>query len=191
LVKLHVPGNHSILNSLAAIAVAAELGISFDLSREALARFQGVDRRFQVKAKTSDFLVVDDYAHHPSEIRTTLQAARSGWNKRILAVFQPHRYSRLYHLMDDFAGCFDLADIVVLTEIYAAGEKPIADIDVDHLAKKMNHPNLIVHKDLATLPEKVLSIAKPGDLILFLGAGNITAVADRTAKLVLEKTPTQ
>jgi UDP-N-acetylmuramate--alanine ligase len=186
-VKLNVPGKHSIVNSLAAIAVAGELGISFDTARAALAGFHGVDRRFQLKCNVNDILVIDDYAHHPTEIAATIRAARAGWNRRIIAVFQPHRYSRLHHLMDGFAGCFEGADLLVLTEIYPAGEKPIPGATIDRLAERFKDKQIILHREIDTLPEKVLSLIAPGDLVLFLGAGSITAAADRTAKLLQEK----
>ena len=168
--------------------MASQLGVSFDTSRDSLSRFRGADRRFQMKANANDILIIDDYAHHPSEIVATLNAARQGWNRRIIAVFQPHRYSRLHHLIDDFTSCFDAADLVVLTEVYAAGEKPIPGVTIDNLASAMKHPNVMMHKEIDTLPEKVLSMAKPGDMILFLGAGTITTVADRAAKQLMEKT---
>jgi UDP-N-acetylmuramate--alanine ligase len=187
-VQLNVPGKHSILNSLAAIAVAAQLEISFDTARKSLARFHGVDRRFQVKCHANDILIIDDYAHHPSEIEVTLSAARTGWNRRIIAVFQPHRYTRLLHLMNDFAGCFKNADILVLTDVYPAGEKPIPGVETGQLAAKIKDQELIVHRELDSLPERILSIVKPGDMILFLGAGSITTVADRTVKMLLETT---
>ncbi|HSE39918.1 MAG TPA: UDP-N-acetylmuramate--L-alanine ligase [Acidobacteriota bacterium] len=186
-VKLHVPGMHSIVNSLAAIAAASELEISFDTARTSLAHFRGVDRRFQLRAEANDILIVDDYAHHPSEIEATLNAARQGWNRRIVAVFQPHRYTRLYHLFNDFTRCFNQADVLVLTDIYAAGEEPIPDVTIDRFVKTLHHPNSILHKDINTLPEKVLSIVRPGDLVLFLGAGNITSAAEKAGKLLLEK----
>jgi UDP-N-acetylmuramate--alanine ligase len=185
-VRLNVPGSHSIVNSLAGLAVASELGISFDTAREALAAFHGVDRRFQLKCDSNDILIVDDYAHHPTEIEATLKAARSGWNRRIIAVFQPHRYTRLQHLMDGFAGSFSESDALFLTDIYPAGEKPIPGVTAERLAEKISHSQFFLHKDLDTLPEKVLSFARPGDLILFLGAGSITSVADRTARLLQE-----
>jgi len=186
-VKLHVPGSHNILNGLAAIAVGSELGISFDTARESLSRFRGADRRFQVKAQANDILLIDDYAHHPSEIQATLNAARSGWKRRILVVFQPHRYTRLQHLMEEFASCFALADYVVLTDIYAAGEQPIPGVNIETLVSSMQHPNVLLHKDLDSLPQKVLSMARPGDMILFLGAGTITAVADRAARFLMDE----
>lgn len=182
--KLHVPGSHSIVNSLAAFAVAAELGISLDTARDSLSHFRGVDRRFQLRGNANDILVIDDYAHHPSEIEATIAAARQGWNRRIVAVFQPHRYTRLFHLLKDFAVCFKQADLLVLTDIYAAGEKPIEGVGVDQLAALIKKPQVILQKDIATLPERMLQIAKPGDMILFLGAGSITGAADRFAKLV-------
>ena len=132
--QLNVPGAHNIVNCLAALAVASELGISFDTARKSLATFHGVDRRFQLKGQANDILIIDDYAHHPSEIEATLAAARSGWNRRIIVVFQPHRYTRLLHLLDGFANCLRDADLVILTEIYAAGEKPIEGINIEKLA---------------------------------------------------------
>ena len=186
-VKLNVPGNHNIVNSMAAIAVASQLGVSFDTARDSLSRFRGADRRFQMKGIARDILIVDDYAHHPSEIEATLNAARQGWNRRIIAVFQPHRYTRLHHLIDQFARCFDIADLLVLTEVYAAGEKPIPGVTIEKLAGSMKHQNVMLHKELDNLPEKILSLAKPGDIVLFLGAGTITSVADRTAKLLMEQ----
>jgi len=185
--QLNVPGVHNILNSLAALAVASELGISFDTARKSLASFRGVDRRFQLKAQANDILIIDDYAHHPSEIQATLTAARSGWNRRIIAVFQPHRYTRLFHLLDGFANCFQNADMLILTDIYAAGEKPIQGVTIENLAGAISGKQVLVHKDLGTLPETVLSLAKPGDLVLFLGAGSITSVAEKTAKLLMER----
>ena len=186
-VKLHVPGVHSIVNSLAAIAVASELGVSFDTARESLSHFRGVDRRFQLRAEANDILIIDDYAHHPSEIQATLTAARQGWNRRLIAVFQPHRYTRLHHLFDEFTQCFDKADILMLTDIYPAGEEPLRDVTIERLAKAMKHPNCILHKDVTSVPEKVLSMVQPGDIVLFLGAGSITAAAEKTGKLLLEK----
>lgn len=185
-VRLNVPGSHSIVNSLAAIAVASELGISFDTAREALAHFPGVDRRFQLRCQANDILIIDDYAHHPTEIEATLTAARQGWNRRIIAVFQPHRYTRLHHLFDGFSQCFRNADILLLTDIYPAGEKPIPGVSVDKLAKAIKGPQVILHKDLEALPEAILALAQPGDLVLFLGAGSITSVAEKTAKMLLE-----
>lgn len=186
-IRLNVPGNHSIVNSLAAIAVANELNISFDVARKSLERFRGVDRRFQLKAEKNDILVIDDYAHHPTEIKTTLKAAREGWNRRIVAVFQPHRYSRLFHLFNEFTQCFESADVLVLTDIYPAGEKPIHGVSSEALSQAISGREVIYHKEVDTLPEAILSIAKPGDMVLFLGAGSITAAATRMAKLLEEK----
>jgi UDP-N-acetylmuramate--alanine ligase len=185
-VRLNVPGSHSIVNSLAAIAVASELGISFDTAREALGHFPGVDRRFQLRCEANDILIIDDYAHHPTEIEATLTAARQGWNRRIIAVFQPHRYTRTLHLFGGFTQCFRNADILLLTEIYPAGEKSIPGVSVEKLAKAITGPQVILHKDLDALPEAILALAQPGDLVLFLGAGSITSVAEKTAKMLLE-----
>ena len=186
IVRLNVPGAHSVVNSLAALAVAAELGVSFDTARESLSRFRGVDRRFQLRGQGNDILVIDDYAHHPSEIEATLTAARNGWNRRIIAVFQPHRYSRVYHLFREFVICFKQADQVVLTDIYPAGEQPIPEVTIEKLAGTLVHPDVVLHKEISTLPEKVMTLARPGDMVLFLGAGTITVAADRFAKMLME-----
>lgn len=186
MVRLNVPGTHCIVNSLAAIAVANELNISFDVARDSLEGFHGVDRRFQLKAQANDILLIDDYAHHPTEILTTLKAARDGWNRRIVAVFQPHRYTRLYHLFNEFANCFENADVVVLTDIYPAGEKPIQNVSSERLAEAIIGKEVIFHQDIDSLPEKVLSIVRPGDMVLFLGAGSITTAATHAAKLLEE-----
>ncbi|HET6267543.1 MAG TPA: UDP-N-acetylmuramate--L-alanine ligase [Acidobacteriota bacterium] len=186
-VRLSVPGKHCIVNSLAAIAVANELNVSFDIARDSLARFHGVDRRFQIKGEVNDILVVDDYAHHPTEIRATIRAAREGWNRRIVAIFQPHRYTRLQHLFDEFTECFEDADLVILTDLYPAGEKPIPGVSSEMLAKAIHGKEVLFHKDIETLPEAVLSVTKPGDMLLFLGAGSITGAAAKTAAALQEK----
>jgi len=145
-----------------------------------------VDRRFKLRANVNDILIIDDYAHHPSEIEATLTAARQGWNRRIVAVFQPHRYSRLHHLFDEFTKCFAKADVLVLTDIYPAGEPPLPDVTIDKLAEAMKHPNFILHQNIATLHERVLEIVQPGDIVLFLGAGSITGAAEKAAKMLNE-----
>ena len=123
-VRLRMPGRHHALNALAAIAVADELGIPWRLAAHALEEFGGIHRRFEVQGEERGILVVDDYGHHPEEIRATLRAAREGFDRRLVVAFQPHRYTRTRDLFDDFLGAFDDADLLVLTEIYAAGERP-------------------------------------------------------------------
>ncbi|MEW6608730.1 MAG: UDP-N-acetylmuramate--L-alanine ligase [bacterium] len=149
-VRVNLPGVHYVNNSLAAIAVGLELGISFQDIAHALLEFQSVDRRFQIKGNIKGILIVDDYAHHPTEIKATLKSARAGWNRKIIAVFQPHRYTRTKYLRKEFGRCFFDAQQVIVGKIYPAGESPIKGISskviVDGL-KEANHPNVIYIED--------------------------------------------
>jgi UDP-N-acetylmuramate--alanine ligase len=179
---LRVPGRHNVLNALAATAVAVEVGIPFDQVGRALAEFQGAERRFQTRGEADGVLVVDDYGHHPTEIAAVIAAARAGIDRRIVAVFQPHRYSRTQQLMDEFAGAFAGASLIVLTDIYAAGETPIEGITVEALAEAIRArtaaPVEIV-KTLDEIPAAVCRLTTPGDLVLTLGAGSIGTTGDR------------
>ena len=134
--ELRVPGMHNVLNATAAFAAARDMGVEPSVIAAALKDFQGVDRRFQIKS-SDGITVVDDYAHHPTEIRATLSAAKSGGFRRIFAVFQPHRYTRTMHLMEDFARAFNLADVVLILDIYPAGETPIEGITTPALVEKI------------------------------------------------------
>jgi UDP-N-acetylmuramate--alanine ligase len=182
-VFLKIPGKHNILNSLAALGIAFEVGIPFKKVKESLGSFSGVQRRFQLKGKEKGITVVDDYAHHPSEIKATLEAASLGkWN-RIICIFQPHRYTRTQFLAPEFASAFDLADWLILTEVYAAGEEPIPGVNsklileavLSHSPKR----NLAFFPTLSEAKNFVLSIAKEGDLVLTLGAGDITLLGEQ------------
>ncbi|MCU0331732.1 MAG: UDP-N-acetylmuramate--L-alanine ligase [Candidatus Kapabacteria bacterium] len=176
-ITLNVPGDHNIRNALAAISVGLQLGIPFATIAAALAEFGGVYRRFEIKGTTpTDVLVVDDYAHHPTEIRTTLAAARRGWQRRIVAVFQPHTYSRTRDFADDFALSFDDADVLVLTDVYPAREEPIAGVDGAMLADKTRatgHRHVHYVQDKAALPEALAELLQPGDLLITMGAGDV------------------
>ncbi len=174
---LPMPGHHSVLNSVAAFAVGREFGMSFERVASALARFEGIMRRFEVKGEAAGVMVVDDYGHHPTEIKATLRAARNGFDRSIVAVFQPHRYSRLADLFSDFAGAFEDADEVLVTEVYAAGEQAIDGIDAANLVEAMRrlHKKPVRHirageDAAATLATSV----RAGDLLITLGAGDIT-----------------
>jgi UDP-N-acetylmuramate--alanine ligase len=179
--ELHVPGRHNVLNATAAVAIGVQLEIAPDAIASALASFRGVDRRFQVKGTVRGVTVVDDYGHHPTEIRATLAAARDCGYKHVHVIFQPHRYTRTRDLMDDFAGAFERADSVELLNIYAASEEPIAGIDARTLASKIAQGSsapAIVHY-AGGAPEAVAAVcprAEEGDLILTLGAGNVSQV---------------
>jgi UDP-N-acetylmuramate--alanine ligase len=174
-------GLHNVQNSLAAIAVGAEMGIPDDVLRGALARFSGVKRRFTKTGESGGVTVIDDYGHHPVEIAAVLKAARTAGNGRTIAVVQPHRYTRLQSLFEDFCSCFNDADTVIVADVYAAGETPIEGIDRDALVEGLR---LRGHKQVLPLPSPddlatlVKELARPGDLVVCLGAGNITAWAN-------------
>ena len=174
-------GEHNVLNALAAIAVAHEMGIPDDKSRAGLARFGGVKRRFTKTGEARGITVIDDYAHHPVEIVAALKAARQATEGKVIAVMQPHRYTRLAELFEEFCACFNDAHHVIVAEVYAAGEEPIESADRDALVGGMRargHRNVTALTDLALLAPLVSELAQPGDLVLCLGAGSITAWAN-------------
>jgi UDP-N-acetylmuramate--alanine ligase len=174
---LPVPGHYNALNALGALAAATEAGVSDDVIRKAFAAFSGVKRRFSRVGDFDGVSVYDDYAHHPVEIAAVLRAARIGGDGRIVAVVQPHRYTRLQSLFNEFSACLDDADVVVVTPVYSAGEAPIPGIDRDELAsglRRHGHPNVLTIDDEETLVETIASVAKPGDIVVGLGAGTIT-----------------
>ena len=174
---LAVPGHYNALNALGALAAATEAGVSDDVIRKTLAAFLGVKRRFSRVGDWDGVSVYDDYAHHPVEISAVLRAARAGGDGRIVAVLQPHRYTRLQSLFNEFSACLDDADIVVVTPVYSAGEAPIPGIDRDELAsglRRHGHPHVLTIDDEEALVETIASVAKPGDIVVGLGAGTIT-----------------
>ncbi|MCX7626585.1 MAG: UDP-N-acetylmuramate--L-alanine ligase [Candidatus Sumerlaeaceae bacterium] len=184
-IRLSVPGLHNVLNALAVFALGCEIGIATDKIIEALHSFRGVRRRFQIVGKNEHFLVIDDYAHHPTEIRATLAAARATHSGRIIALFQPHRYSRTKSLADEFGAAFADADVVVLADIYPASEDPIANVSSELILeslKKHGHPRAFYVGALDSAEEFVVAHAQPGDLILTLGAGDVTKCAPALAK---------
>lgn len=187
-INLPVPGKHNVYNSLAATAVALELEIPFAKIAEAFAGFKNANRRFQFKGEASGITVVDDYGHHPTEIVATLSAAKnSAGGKRTVVVFQPHRYSRTKELMDDFVVAFNNADVVFITDIYAASEKPIEGITAEILTeniKRYGHKNVSYIGDIETATEKVCGFLQPGDLVITLGAGSITRLSDEILEAV-------
>ena len=173
----HPPGIHNVRNAAAAAAVALYLNVPGDLIREGLAKFAGVGRRFDVKGSINDITVVDDYGHHPAEIRATLEAARGCKFNRLLVLFQPHRYSRTQHLWDEFSRSFNQADLLVLIDIYAASEAPIAGISSEALANSLReagHKNVHYYRSMQAAIEFILREARPGDAILTIGAGNVS-----------------
>jgi len=191
-VTLKLLGSHNLSNALAVIATARQLGIDFEAIASAIAQFTGARRRFEVYGKENGILFVDDYAHHPSELTATLAGAKlqvaSKEAKRLVAIFQPHRYTRTAAFLEDFAKAFTTADLVVLTDIYGAGEKPNG-INGEKLsqAMKQHHPNVIYHQDLSTLPQHLETLLHPGDLALFLGAGNLNQIIPEIMANLTEK----
>jgi len=185
-VKLSVPGLHNIQNALAAIAVGLDLDMKFEDITEALAEFRGAERRFQIKGEKAGVLVVDDYGHHPTEIKATLAAARTS-GRRVVTLFQPHRYSRTRDLADEFARAFYGADLLLISDIYAASEDPIEGITSHALAEQVErfgHRHVEYIGALAGAAARLKEVAKPGDLVLTLGAGNVYQAGDELLKLL-------
>jgi len=188
--KFHLngpPGIHNVRNAAAAAGVALYLNVPADLIRAGLEEFAGVGRRFDVKGVIKDITLIDDYGHHPAEIRATLEAARGCNFSRILVLFQPHRYTRTKHLWDDFCSAFNQADMVVLMDIYGAGEQPIPGITGQALAdaiRAAGHKNVVFHSSMQKGIEELLLAARPGDAILTIGAGNVSRAPGELAVLL-------
>jgi len=175
--NLQIPGRHNVLNALAATAVALDLEMPFPKIQTALAGFAGVQRRFQIRGTARDVLVVDDYGHHPAEIRATLAAAKAGFDRRVITVFQPHRYSRTQHLRDDFLTAFYQSDVLIVMDIYAAGEAPIPGVHArdlaDGIAAHGHREVLYLGGDRAAIIDYLCESTRAGDLVLTLGAGDV------------------
>jgi UDP-N-acetylmuramate--alanine ligase len=181
------PGIHNVRNAAAAAAVGLSLNVPADLIRAGLAKFAGVGRRFEIKGTFAGVTLIDDYGHHPAEIRATLEAARGCNYKRLLVLFQPHRYSRTQALWEDFRSSFNQADILVLTEIYAAGEAPIEGITGERLAEAIStagHKNVVFSNTMQAAMEYMLREARPGDAVMTIGAGSVGRVLDQLALLL-------
>lgn len=189
-VKLRVPGGHNIYNALAAIAVGLELNIPFPTIARALNEFTGVRRRFQFKGEKRGILVVDDYGHHPTEIRATLAAAKqSSDGRRIVVLFQPHRYTRTKDLLEEFARSFNNADVLLVTDIYAAGEEPISEITAKALCgliKRFGHKNVTYIGSIESATEALFSRVQSGDIVITLGAGNVYRAGESLLEIIAE-----
>ena len=175
-INLNVPGQYNVLNSLAAIGVGMEMEIPFNIIKKGLIEYEGVRRRFEIKGIVNDIMVVDDYAHHPTEVTATLDAARSGWNRRIIAVFQPHLFTRTRDFYRDFAEAFLNSDILIVTDIYPAREEKIKGIDgnlVAKTAKEIGHRHVHYIPNLDDLIKNIEEITQPGDMVIGIGAGTI------------------
>ncbi len=179
--RLRLPGRHHALNALAATVVASELGVSFQIVREAMAEFGGIHRRFELCGESGGVTVISDYGHHPEEIRATLAAAREGFGRRLVVLFQPHRYTRTRDLFGEFLDAFDAADHLVLTDIYGAGEEAVDGLSGDVLfwaLKRRGHLEVTYVPRCEDLPAEVRPLLRMGDIVLILGAGNIHSVAE-------------
>ncbi|MFN4111559.1 MAG: UDP-N-acetylmuramate--L-alanine ligase [Ignavibacteria bacterium] len=175
-IELNVPGLHNIKNSLVAVTIARELGVDFEIIKSALKKFTGVYRRFEIKAEINNVMIIDDYAHHPTEVSATLSAIRSGWDRRVVAVFQPHLYTRTRDFYADFAKSFLDSDVFICTDVYPAREIPIQDVSgklITDAAEKFGHKNVIYVPDKKQIPDKLLEIVLPGDIVITMGAGDI------------------
>jgi UDP-N-acetylmuramate--alanine ligase len=191
-VRLHMPGRHHALNALAALAVAEDLEIPFRIAAHALEEFGGIHRRFEVKGEEGGLLVVDDYGHHPEEIRATLRAAREGFARRLVVAFQPHRFSRTRDLFGEFLDAFDDADVVVLTDIYAAGEERIDGVSSEALylaLKRRGHLDVRYVPSRERVADGLLEVIRPGDLVMTLGAGDIHRTGEELLGLVRAGAP--
>jgi UDP-N-acetylmuramate--alanine ligase len=190
-VTLRVPGKHNVYNSLAAIAVGLELEVPFEKIAQALGEFSGADRRFQFKGDEAGVTVVDDYGHHPTEIKATLSAARIGApNRRIVALFQPHRYTRTNDLMDEFASAFNNADVLFVTDIYAASETPIDGVNAEVLTERIKsygHKNAEYVGAVENAAEILRAHVREGDLVITLGAGSVYRAGDQLLTLLREQ----
>ncbi|MBI2251942.1 MAG: UDP-N-acetylmuramate--L-alanine ligase [Armatimonadetes bacterium] len=187
--NLNIPGKHNILNALASIGIGLELGLNFKQISSALAFFKGVQRRFQILGEEGGILVVDDYAHNPAKIKATLQAARKGYKRRIVAVFQPHRYTRTKFLLKEFSSAFTDSDILIITDIYSAGETPMIGVKAENIVKVVkendSRPEVIFIPNKDLIEDYLFSICRQGDIVITLGAGDIGETAKKFYKRLL------
>jgi len=183
---LQIPGRHNVLNALAALGVGLDLEIPFVTIQKALAGFTGVQRRFQIRGRARGVTVVDDYGHHPAEIRATLAAAKAGFECRVVTVFQPHRYTRTQHLRQEFLTAFNQTDVLIVMDIYPAGEAPIPGVTGEDLAEGIRahgHRNVIyLGSDRTRVLDHLTEITRPGDLVLTLGAGDVSQLGPELLK---------
>ena len=186
-VELIVPGAHNIKNALAVIALGMEMEIDFDTISNGLKHFSGVKRRFEIKGVFDDVMIVDDYAHHPTEVSATLRAIKNGWDRRLVTVFQPHLYSRTQNFYEDFARSFLISDVLIVTDVYPAREEPLAGVTgelITNMAKSMGHENVYWVEDKKRLIAAMKALVEPGDLVITMGAGDIWRICDEYAAML-------
>ena len=192
-ININVPGKHNILNSLAAITLGIELDIPLEKVKSGIKSYKGVRRRFEIKKNDQDVLVIDDYAHHPTEVEATINAAKNGWNKRIVSVFQPHLFSRTRDFFKEFAKSLFDSNIIIITDIYPAREKPIKGISsklIMNELKLIGHKNINYLPDLEKLNQLLDTIIKSGDMLITMGAGNIWRYSDKYNEHLINKPKT-
>jgi len=188
--EIRMPGLHNVYNALSAVAVGLELGVAFEDIAEGLRSFEGIARRFEIKGEVNDVLVLDDYGHHPAEVATTLAAASTRWDRRTVVLFQPHRYSRTQKLADEFGHAFFDAEVLVVTDIYAASEEPIPGVTgelISDAARRFGHRNSTYVEGRSELLEHALSIIEPGDVVITLGAGDIYRLGEELLERLKER----
>lgn len=188
--SLNLPGLFNVYNSLATVAVARELDMDLEKIREGMLDFCGVQRRLEIKGKVNGITVVDDYGHHPTEVKATLAAARQVWKNRLIVVFQPHRYTRTRALFPEFVTCFSDADTLILTDIYAASEKPIEGVHSFRLyeeIRRQGHPDVRYYPEFGQIVDRLLEVARPNDVIITQGAGTVWKIGEEFLKKAAEK----
>jgi len=189
-IVLQIPGKHNVQNSLAAIAVGVELGVAFGSIKKGIEKFTGVFRRWEVKADMDEIMVIDDYAHHPTEIRASLAGAKAGWRRRVVCVFQPHLYSRTRDFYQDFGRAFFDADVLVLTDVYPAREEPIQGVNgelIANAAREFGHKQVHYVAEKKEVPVFLMKIKQPGDIIVTMGAGDIWKFGEQFIAKLREK----
>ena len=180
-IHLHMPGVHNVKNSLAVVALALELELPFDVIAKTLSEFEGIRRRFEIKRRIAGIMIVDDYAHHPTEVKSSLSAAKTGWDRRIIAVFQPHLYSRTRDFKDEFGESFNHADILIVTDVYPAREAPIKGVSgklIADAAEKAGHKNVHYIPDMDKIADFLLDKTRDNDMVITIGAGDIFKAGD-------------
>jgi len=181
-IEIQIPGTHNVENALAAIAVGLELNVPFPLVKSGIEKFTGVFRRWEVKAEVQGITVIDDYAHHPTEIKATLAGSKAGWRRRVVCIFQPHLYSRTRDFYDEFGRAFFNADVLVVTDVYPAREEPIQGVSgelIANAAKEFGHKQVHYVADKNNIPTFLMSIVRPGDIVITMGAGDIWKYGER------------
>lgn len=190
-IPLQLAGEHNVLNALGAASTALELDIPFTVIRKAISNFTGIERRFEKKGEAKGVLIMDDYGHHPTEIRATLRAARRGWKGRIIAIFQPHLYTRTRHFAKSFGESFGDADRVIITDIYPSREDPLEGVTgemIFHQAKKSGHRDVLYLPKKEEIPQCLQEMVKSGDMVITIGAGDVNRIGERLLKLLKNET---